>query len=81
MKNTIDRSIKTVGTSNRAMLGAVLLISGLAIMIAVITSPFAIGVENYSEDGRLLISILPWLAMIEISLGLLILVGLKRRNQ
>lgn len=60
---------------------AILLISGLAVMIAVIKAPLAIGVESYAEGGRLLISILPWVAVIEISLGLLILIGLKRRNQ
>lgn len=74
MKNNLDRAIKNVGESPRFMLAAVLLISGLAIMIAVLIAPYAVGTENYSEAGRTMMSVLPWVAFAEIAAGGFILV-------
>lgn len=75
MKKILDRLIKNVGKSYSCMLGAVLLVSGVATMIGVITALLAMSSENYSEDVRKLVSIFPWVAAFEIALGLLVIVN------
>lgn len=69
LKTNVDRTIKRTGDSQRFKFGLVLLITGITMAIAYFTAPYAVGSENYSQTGQLIVSALPWVAAIEIALG------------